>query len=112
MLEGLVAARRMTAGLLRPLAAVPPEIAVVNDEGEIRRVDVLHHVGKLAFVPAVVRHVADERELESAVPRISAWHGGARREWQHQSRTDQGASDGHVVAPSCLCCYPARVRPA
>jgi hypothetical protein len=68
MLERLVTARREPPNLLSPRRAVIPKIAVVNDKGQLSGVYLPHDVGKLLFLPGVIRHVADQREFKS-----SAW---------------------------------------
>jgi hypothetical protein len=57
MLECLVAARRVAPELLGPRRAVVPEVAVVNDKGQLGGVQFLHDIGKLPFVPGVERIV-------------------------------------------------------
>jgi len=69
MLESLVTAWRETPDLFGPRPAVIPKIAVVNDKGQLSGVYLPHDVGKLLFLPGVIRHVADQREFKSG-----AWH--------------------------------------
>jgi hypothetical protein len=65
MLESLVTAWRETSNLLGPFLAVIPQIAVVNDKGQLSCVQLSNEVGKLLFLPSVIRHVADQREFKS-----------------------------------------------
>ena len=77
ILESLVTAGRKPAVLLCPRRAVPCKIAVMNDKGDISRINFLHYIGELLFVPCVIRHVADQREFKSAA--LSRLNGGAAR---------------------------------
>jgi hypothetical protein len=56
----------------------------MHDKRDISRVDVLHEIGKLPFVPSVIRHVADEREVKSGTLQFpSPQDGGATRKEQY-----------------------------
>ena len=76
MFERVVTARRKTADFLGPCRAVVPEVAVVHDKGYISRIDVPHQMGEFLFLPAVIRHVADQSEFESAALAVRP-NGGA-----------------------------------
>src|SRR5262245_52238948 len=90
MLESLVTARGKTPELLGPRCAVVPKIAIVNDKGQLCRVYFLHDVGKLFFVPSVIRHVADQREFESGSLRCSfLLTGDAAGKEEHEGRNNQ-----------------------
>src|SRR5688500_6178648 len=88
ILKNLVTAGRKTAGFLSPLRAVPPKIAVMNVKGEITHVYVLHYIDNLLVVPAVIGHVADQREFEPGA--LNPLNGGAARKKKHEVRNNQG----------------------
>src|SRR5262249_28064249 len=82
MLEGLVTAWRETRELFGQRPAALPKIAAVTAKEKLSCVQVPHEVGKLLFLPSVVRHVTDQREFKSG-----PWHfpspltdGAARKE--------------------------------
>src|SRR5882672_1285986 len=71
IVEGFVAAGRQASALFGPCLAVPPEIPVVDYEGEVRCIDVLHQVVKFLLLASVVRHVADQRKIKARRARLA-----------------------------------------
>src|SRR5439155_15830422 len=94
--EGLVAAGRQASALLGPCLAVPPEIPVVDDEGELCCVDIFHNVREFLLLASVVGHVADQRKIKAGRARLACRPvGGATAEQQHERGNDQGGGDSH-----------------
>jgi hypothetical protein len=91
MLESFVTAWRETPELLGPRRAIIPKIAVVNDKGQVSGVYLPHEVGKLLFLSAVIRHVADQREFKPGAWRFpSPLTDGAAGKEQDQVANCQG----------------------
>ena len=87
----------LRARLFAPVHPVPPKIAVVNYEGQIRRVNLLHYIGKLFFRPAVVRHVTNQREFKSgALNSPFRWNSGATKEKKRNARDNQNRLQLHL----------------
>src|SRR5206468_2693319 len=81
IVEGFVTAGRQAAGSFSPRSAIPPKIPVMDHEGDIRCINVLHKVVKFLLLAPVVRHVADQRKIKASRARL-AYHpvGGATAE--------------------------------
>jgi hypothetical protein len=71
IVEGFVTAGRQTAGFFSPCSAIPPKIPVMDHEGDIRCIDVLHKMIKFLLLAPVVGHVADQGKINASRARLA-----------------------------------------